>query len=207
VISKNENPNSSKEVNTNFLKYENDTQKKKKKFKNYKYMKKENQFNKDKIDNKIDNNKYHDNKNDNNESKNNINNNYNIINNSFKQESLKDINNQVNTEKKNKDNIKDNLKTINNNTYKSEISIINNIKSLYIFKLIFEYIDDKDFPYILFNYNKLNQKKFELFLDSYKTKYEEKMELQNIKTIYLDSPLFKEKIANNTIYILLRNNN
>ena len=45
-----------------------------------------------------------------------------------------------------------------------------------------------------------------LFLDSYKEKYEEQLELQNLKSIYVDSPLFKEKITNNTIYILLRNN-
>ena len=187
-------------------------------------MKKENQFNKDKISNKIDNNldnykyhdnnldnnKYHDNNLDNNKDKNKINNTCNIINidNSFKQESLKHINNIDNTKKNIKDNIKDNdnINTINDNPYKSEISIINNIKSLYIFKLIFDYIENKNFPYILFNYNKLNQKKLGLFLDSYKEKYEEQLELQNLKSIYVDSPLFKEKITNNTIYILLRNN-
>ena len=189
-----------------------------------KKMKKENQFNKDKISNKIDNNldnykyhdnnldnnKYHDNNLDNNKDKNKINNTCNIINidNSFKQESLKHINNIDNTKKNIKDNIKDNdnINTINDNPYKSEISIINNIKSLYIFKLIFDYIENKNFPYILFNYNKLNQKKLGLFLDSYKEKYEEQLELQNLKSIYVDSPLFKEKITNNTIYILLRNN-
>ena len=90
-------------------------------------------------------------------------------------------NNKDNINDKNNNNCRDKINNINNkentsinnkyNIYKNEISIFNNIKSIYIFKNIFNYIKDNNFQYKLFNYSKLFQKKFNLDINFYQDKY------------------------------------
>ena len=222
VESKNINPYSSNEVNDK--KYINTTNEKNiisvnKTFDGYNPQtnNKDNKTN-DIYNNKLDNKEYNDDKNPNN-----------IINNNFELESVKEnkdinkdnskndnniidncnINNKNNTiynHKEDKNNNKDD-NNINDKviTYNNKISILNNIKSKYILNFIFGYIKNKNYPYILFNYSKLLQKKLDLTLNSYKEKYNEQLKLEEIEVKYLDSPLFKEKLSKGTIYILLRN--
>ena len=85
---------------------------------------------------------------------------------------------------------------------KNKLSILNNIKSAYILNTIFNYIDNENYPYILFKYSKFFQNKFK---KNYKERYQELLFLKDISEVKLNSPLFEQKIANNTIYILLRN--
>ena len=126
-------------------------------------------------------------------------------------EDIKEMDNNKNKEN-NKDNIdenntiKDNDNIIindNGNTYKNKSCNIDNIKSLYILQQLFNYIEDINFPFILFNYSKLYQQKLDLTKDKYKQKYQEKTEMENSDILRIDSPLFKQKISNNTIYIFL----
>ena len=222
VESKNINPYSSNEVNDK--KYINTTNEKNiisvnKTFDGYNPQtnNKDNKTN-DIYNNKLDNKEYNDDKNPNN-----------IINNNFELESVKEnkdinkdnskndnniidncnINNKNNTIYNNKEDKNNNKDDNNINdkviTYNNKISILNNIKSKYILNFIFGYIKNKNYPYILFNYSKLLQKKLDLTLNSYKEKYNEQLKLEEIEVKYLDSPLFKEKLSNDAIYILLRN--
>ena len=94
---------------------------------------------------------------------------------------LSNENNKDKINDKNNNNCRDKINNINNkentsinnkyNIYKNEISIFNNIKSIYIFKNIFNYIKDNNFQYKLFNYSKLFQKKFNLDINFYQDKY------------------------------------
>ena len=157
------------------------------------------QFNSSVINNKK--NKFNTNKNINEENsinKNNIDNNIDnkgfIINkddkkNNFRQASINMNNNIIN-------NIEDEDKSNN----------INRIKSIMILKEIFRYIKDNDFPYKLFFYSKLFQKKFNIRLDYYKNKYEQ-LNKKKFEILFFDSPLFKEIISEDTIYLLQRNLN
>jgi len=95
---------------------------------------------------------------------------------------------------------------INNNEDEDTSNNINRIKSIMIIKEIFKYIKDEDFPYKLFFYSKLFQKKFNIQLDNYKKKYQH-LEKKIFEFLYLDSPLFKEIISDDTIYLYQRSLN
>ena len=113
--------------------------------------------------------------------------------------------NTIQNENPNKDNI-DNIIKDKDNTNKYKSVGINKIKSLFILKIIFNYIEDVNLPYKLFNHSKLLQKKFNIRLDDYKKKYLEQLEFYKLKkTIYFDNPLFKEILSKDTIYILQEN--
>ena len=101
---------------------------------------------------------------------------------------------------------KDNIIKDKDNTNKYKLDGINKIKSIFILKIIFNYIEDVNLPYKLFNHSKLLQKQFNIRLDDYKKKYLEQLEFYKLKeTIYFDNPLFKEIISKDTIYILQEN--
>jgi hypothetical protein len=90
-------------------------------------------------------------------------------------EDIKDMDINKNKEN-NKDNIDEN-NTIkdndninindNDNTYQNKSCNIDNIKSLNILQQIFNYIEDNNFPYILFKYSKSYQQKLGLTKDKY----------------------------------------
>ena len=98
---------------------------------------------------------------------------------------------------------------INNNEDEDEDTSnkINRIKSIMIIKDIFKYIKDEDFPYKLFFYSKLFQKKFNIKLDNYKKKYQHLEKKKFEFLLYFDSPPFKEIISDDTIYLSQRNLN
>lgn len=87
---------------------------------------------------------------------------------------------------------------INNN--EDNPSDINRIKSIFLLRQIFSYIEDKDFPYRLFFYSKLFKKKFRISLDYYKNLYEH-FEKKKFENLIYNSPLFNEIISDDTIYL------
>ena len=137
------------------------------------------------------------------------------------EKSNKEKGNNSNIENKGKGEIKSDLNTLikkNNNymppppllpspeyindkdiLYKNESCLINKIKSTYIIQYIFNYIQDNNFQYKLFNYSKLIHQKLNIRLDDYISKYIEQEELKSDK--YPSEDNFKKIINNNTIYI------
>ena len=96
----------------------------------------------------------------------------------------------------------------NNLEEKVANNLITNIKSIFIAKEIFSFIDDTNFEYKLFQHSKLLQKMFEIDLKDYKKKYSEQLYYENLKDEpYIDSSssLFEKVLSNNIIYILQDN--
>ena len=98
---------------------------------------------------------------------------------------------------------------INSNIiYNNKAWSMNNIKSKYILEEIFTYIADINFKYKLFNYSKLLQNRFEISLNDYITKYKEQLNYEKLvdqELISSSSPLFKNLISKDTLYILQDN--
>jgi len=95
-----------------------------------------------------------------------------------------------------------------NNTYNYNSCYIHNIKSLFVAKEIFSFIDDINFEYKLFEYSKLLKKKFEIDLKDYIKRYSEQLYYENLKDeplIESSSSLFEKVLSNNIIYILQDN--
>ena len=127
---------------------------------------------------------------------NNITNNINNINNNFE-------NNRIIIGEDKKSNFRPASLNIHSNIInknKDNPSDINRIKSIFLLRQIFSYIEDKDFPYILFFYSKLFKNKFGISLDYYKNLYQH-FEKKKFEDPYIDSPLFNEIISDDTIYL------
>jgi len=80
-------------------------------------------------------------------------------------------------------------------------SILKKIKSKYIYKIIFDYINDENFKFKLFNYSKYFQNILGLKLFDYKEKYFDNLDINLNEYFYNDSceqllnkSLFKEKL-------------
>ena len=133
------------------------------------------------------------------DSKNNIENN--IINNIIscgEKDNIDDKNNKNYKGVNNNVNTKDNI-NINFNISKNESCIINKIKSVYILKNIFNYINDDDFLYKLINYSKLLQEKLTITINNYRNQFllKEKLLLEGNPT----EENSKKIISKDTIYI------
>ena len=87
--------------------------------------------------------------------------------------------------------------------------IFNKIKSLYIIKDIFNYIQDRNFSMKLFVYSKSIQNRLGIKLIDYKEKYVEKLEFDINKYLYLEEKKYKKdflrKEYNN--FLLKKKNN
>jgi hypothetical protein len=121
--------------------------------------------------------------------------------------SQEDINNNVNKDNSENCNYENNGKN-NNNTHNHNSCNINNIKSIFIEKGIFSFIDDINLEYKLFQYSKLLKKRFKIDLKDYIKKYSEQLYYENLKDepiIGSSSSLFEKVLSNNIIYILQDN--
>ena len=83
-------------------------------------------------------------------------------------------------------------------------SILKKIKSKYIYKIIFDYINNENFKFKLFNYSKYFQNILGLKLFDYKEKFFDNLDINLNEYFYNDSyelpitkPLFKEMLENN----------
>ena len=75
--------------------------------------------------------------------------------------------------------------------------LIHKIKSLYIIKNIFNYIQDKNYEYKLFLYSKKFQKKLEINYIEFKVKYLEKMGFDLAQYLYIEPISFRKNFLTN----------
>ena len=88
-------------------------------------------------------------------------------------------------------------------------SLLKKIKSKYIYKIIFDYIDNENFKFKLFNYSKYFQNILILKLFDYKEKYFDNLDINLNEYFYndyyklLSKSLFKEKLEHYFLLIIL----
>ena len=87
------------------------------------------------------------------------------------------------------------------------VGLISNIKSSYILKDIFNYIQDKTFKYKLFLYSKKMQKKYDINFVEIKEKYLKKIGFDIDEYLYIKPELFKKDYLTNEYYKFLNKKN
>ena len=87
------------------------------------------------------------------------------------------------------------------------VGLIDNIKSSYILKDIFNYIKDKMFKYKLFLYSKKIQKKYGINYVEINEKYLIKIGFDIDEYLYIEPELFKKDYLTNEYYKFLNKKN